>query len=1833
MDRQSGGMTHPHGAGGRVRAPTVDEALPYSPLSSIVPFSPDIIPYPSAGPPTLSTAFSDRDERQASRKGLELLNQEASLEPTSVRLQRSLQDLQQLLQAKELTTFDFPRPKHFQPPSSSKSLHLSNGILHASQHNLSPFARMVLNNTTIPFRYPTPESPIPTSTKRPPQPTTAKQDLKRQNELQARNAAIFQQNARLSASSNGYAPPAGPQVSPGGTAVVIPALPQSSQHSDYQEFPDIDAKAQSGDGLSKKRPQTDSEVLSLSIDQRAKSDSAVQALQEQLIDIIEAEDQLEPDTSGALPSEVAHYFEFGQVPDSDAPILSPHMQSKLSTLVQNVISSKRFSEISVEDLTRIQKLCEHAVGTLESISLTIGSDWSESDAEEWVQRVETAESRLQSVRLLLRIMTAGRDEKELYSEDLVSQAINGLKYIVEMFVVRTVETRNSDSNKEAFATLSANRKPVGALFLVSARVLKLLGEFLTKVDVSESAITSVEFLAKELIFVENAHSEKDSAVGIQRFESLRLVAMDVIAKIFARYDDQRTFIFDEILTSLEKLPVTRQSARQFKLPDGKPIQLVSALLMRLVQTCATSSFRARHLTSSTSLEGPENGAEYENEEATSPARGIAVRSLDEAHNIDLDQALQELKEAVQPLYDSATKSARYVVNFLVQRALTSTKTGDQPYRNLLDIFTEDFLNVLGRPDWPAAEALLYMLLLHMNSLLQGDKTPVPAKNMALDLMGLIGSGISDLQIYARNALRTVDISESNISAKLVQLAEDLLEEKQTDMDFVEFDGPWRMALEYLQHSDVDDAQLQSAKGFHLTQWAKSTMQLFESKEGLDDNEPPLEKDLILQLHNAVADPNWLDREYEFESVSASQGRLAAAVTTLNLPFCKALGHIFTTLLTNMTSDHATLKSRSLKSVTQLLEKDASILDRTNMVLNQVLKCTEDRSSLVRDSALDILGKCLSLRPSLEQRVWKRIITRINDTATPVRKRVMKLLKDIYLHNDEIDIKSQIADAVLKHIQDQEQSVADLARQIIEDIWFAPFYGVSFGDDAPLQSRLALQKQVSLIAQTLQRGEGVLAVLDGLLQRALSNDSKQTVANFKVCKAMIALMFDMIVDNDGGPNNAPQVQLLQTLTVFAKASPKLFTAQQLELLKPYIKNIKTTVDLNVFRHVVTIFRLVFPSLSSLQHNFLKEVQDALFGAITKASKAELDELASCLWIMDGVLKNTFRLANVVISVLKQINAVKDADTGHDQQQIARLRRLITIVGYFGRTCNFENDLARFQEHFPWFKGKSVAALMVDIVLPFTHQKQPSVLRETALESVGLICQAFPKQFLRKDVYSALRFPFMNEDRRLEQIILSGFREFFAQEEKRSESGAAIKVGEGEVHGSERLGGSLIGTDNDGASTGLAQQFLPHILKIALSKPDELALTATHVIASINKQGLVHPKECGAALVALETSSNAMIANIAFQEHRNLHQKHETMFEKEYMKAVYQAFQYQRDVLQSPGGITTQPYASKLQSTFEVLKMGSSKVRKRFLSNISAKCNFELPKLAVAQGDMSEHVLFTRFCMENLAFFDYVRLDELLPLILALEKIVTGTGTTVAHAIETDVLKMKLEESSQAQKLDQPPDTIMVGNVQAHIMQSQGADDIDPARLRQLATASTILMIIWETRTFLRRLWGLQKQTQPSAAAANGAFSKPKAPAKDPNKAPSKVPFVTGDKFVDRVANLVDKLASDTSDADVSTCRALAELLAVDNELRVASEDDEDEIMKAAGGYETPSEDEDGQAGVSAGGRGKKRKGSVGAGSTPKRPKIKKTPSKKGSGRPRKRSGSKSSADDDDESGWD
>ena len=1586
---------------------------------------------------------------------------------------------------------------------------------------------------------------------------------------------------------------------------VVLITPQSSEnrHTDYVDKRPVNVakheasrkrKRESGIEVAEKTTQTR--------DQRLVSSEALQRVQEILQDVFEADDQLQADGSGNTTLNLAELFVFVSFEDCERHSLAPAVHVKLESALHKAISTGSFKDVPVDHLHRLEGLCEAALGSAESSELQIEPGWNDDDFERWVQRSQAVDIGLRSARTILRIMVGGREEKELYGEELLQSVIRVVEKALSACVIPVVEARSTDSSSGLFQSASSYKKVISQLLYDASKVMGLLSELLVRVDMAEVIVTTMEFLATRILFVENAHSEKESVLGVQKFETLRRTAMDMIAQIFSRYHEQRIFIFDEILTSLQKLPITRQHARQFKLTDGTSIQLVSALIMRLVQTSGTqSAVVIKKGRAKPPLITNRDGQSISEDESINAMDTPSDASTSDTESKDSTEspskkAVQRLGKDANLLNDSAAKNAQYVVRFFVHRAMTASKTGDQPHRHLLDIFSEDLIAVLGSPEWPGAELLLRALLVLTVDIAEKPKSPAPAKTMALELLGLMGAAISELVATTRHAARSLENHESVFSGYLRQMLDDYMEGALENNELLGWDGPYRAVIEHLQPTGSGDLQLKSAQGYYLTQWAKAV-----SSGNLTMN--PANQKLMNRLRKMLATSEWITSDRS-EETSSSQSRLAYALTVLNMDFCRQFDRVLKILLDSISSDQITVRTRSLKSVTQMLEKDPSLLDRARTVKVLIMKCATDTSSMVRDSALMLIGKCIVLRPALEQEFCKTILVLANDPTIGVRKRSMRLLKEIYLRNPRNDIKTIIGESLLQRVKDPDKGVSDLSRQIFEEIWLSPFLSSLDSIDIPVQDQIALKDQVNLIIRTVQRGESVASVMVNLIREVLSNDSKSATTNFKVCKRFVASAFETMIDTDEQAERLDQRHILQTLTVFAKANAKLFTSDQLQYLQPYIANLSNSDDLNLFKCVVVIFRCVLPVMPTVQHGLLREIQIVLLRSVSKLGRAELNEVAACLWTINGTLKDPEKLIKLTVSVIKNLHSLKDIDFADQGQKenLNRLKKYIRIAGYFGKYCDFEDRIHAFQDSLPWWKGASVAGLIVNSISPFAAAKQPLSLRAEALNSIGLVCQSFPHQFNEEHISNVFQQVLITGDPELQNIVLSSFKEFFALQEGQAEVKTEKAQGENGAINGGKLGGSMTASDSDGASALIAQRFLKNVLRIALASQDLSALTATEVVTSINRQGLVHPKESGPALVALETSTNPAIAAVAFQEHRNLHQQHESMFEREYMRAIREAFQYQQEILRDPLGFTMQPPAAKLHSMFEIIKTSKGKYQKKFLSNYCSKIDFDIAKLDVS-GSPPPSLQYSRFLIENLALFDYGRIDELLHTIACMERIVAGTGSGIAHSINTEIFHIGVESSPA------PP-----GETARETGSADNASSIsfDATRLRQLTTGSIMLSCLWDARTYLRRLYGL-------TASQQRRDSKAKAAAKDLNKVPTKAQGVNGDRLIAAIAGKVNSL--DSQESMLQQCQGFVELLSVDNEVKVAAEGEEDVERP-----ETPSGGDDCDTPMQARGGPKtlKRKTSESVGGTPqKRPK----------GRPslgkRKKSGK--SVDEDDD--WD
>ncbi|CAK4030403.1 sister chromatid cohesion mis4 [Lecanosticta acicola] len=1834
-------QSRPHGHD--LRIPTVDEALPYTPFSSIVPFNPNIITPPLALPNTTPTAFEKSEEIHAARRELERLSAGAqNAEAASKRCQQTLSDVRRLLEGDGLMQFKFKKTKRTLSNNASAV---------AKEPALSNFAKMVYDTTSVQYRYLTPESqeghddedtiqvsPRKVKIAQPQQAPPVKAAAKTQTPAKAQRAesqmsephrtAYVQIPRMVSTPQNGQQSTplqnlsqqqAQPNSSQGSQKLYVqPIALTPAQAAEYKRVPEPDSA-----------PSRNQNVYltnrAISPTQRAKSDSAVENLQTVLQEIFTAEDQMEPDTSGNVSKHAAKFFKTSDAGDTFIPVLRFNVQAELDVALKKVVSPGRLGDVEVESLARLQRLCEASYAAARVDGLQIGDDWSEGDVGEWTTRIKDAQAGLIGACSMIRILTGAAHHKELQSEDYVTGVIDAIRNVVERGIITVVEERSTVGEKirgeksvprnPKFDIASENQETLRPLLNTSRMALSLLGNLLLNTDVDESAISSIEYLCKSLIFAENGSVERDSALGIQPFEKVRVTAMDVLARIFTKHTSMREGIVNGILFSLEKLPASKQSARQFRPTDGKPIQLVSALLMRLIQTSATlnsSDLRAKNDESDESDQvGDSEDEDSEEDESDASDENIKVGRRKKKSRSSKSQKIggTDLRSVYTPLKDSAHGHANYIIRMLLSRALTSTKSGDEPFRKLLDIFVDDFLSVLGSSDWPASEILLRNLVGKLMNLANNPKSHAPHRTLSLELLGTIGSGILDLQSIIINPTKTLD-GDDSISNDLVDLTKDFQSDGLSNHSITVFNGPYRVVLEYIHARGVEhDPQLQTARGYHLMQWADLVC---DTREGSERDDvivtPSFKRDLEPKLRHMIEDPQWLDDNSNFPAPSTSQGKLAAKIVAAGSKLCRAFNNIFNTVLQSMSSEQPTVRSRSLKSVTTLLEKDPSVLDRNSQILSQIMRCMADPSPLVRDSALGLVQKCVALRPNLDLKVYERVISRTGDQAVPVRKRSMAFLKQVYLRRDDNKIRAKISNALIARIKDNDESVAETALSTIEEVWFSAFAKlVKTEHDRSVDASMQLRAHAALIIQTVDLGDNVANVLEDLIKTLLVK-SKQAADNVRVCKSFVAVLNEGIINTGEILGQPDKSEVLRALTVFAKAAPKLFTVGQIEHLEVYTQNLINSDDLEVFRSVINILRYTMPVLTGLGKEFLLNLQSALLKSAGKISKTELAVVAPCLWTIDTVLGGTERPLRLILSALTNLSGFSKADLTKDPGSANKVIKLLPIVGQLGKACDFTEHLNVFKssKSFDWYKGTSVPGLLVEVICKFTSPSQPQPVRAAALEAVCEICQSYPEHFLRADVSNAIEMVFKERNQELEGVLLTSLESFFASDDTPSDEQEILGVGV--ESGTQRLGDTYKATGQDTAMASLSQRFLGQFLRIALSSTEGVALAAARIVVHINTRGMSHPGNSAPGLVALETCPTSAIAKLAFMAHREQFGKYENVFEKTLLKAVQQAFDYQHSIVRSDVGCTGHPPVSKLHFFWEVLKGGKPKIRTKLFTMMCASMDFDLAKLNLS-GSPPQHLLYVRFCVENLAFFESDRADELLHLVSCMEKTFHGTGSSLAQAIESELLKLDVPVHLASEPAASDPDEIAIANasamMMAHVMPE--VRSIDSKRLQQLSVAAQILSLMWETRSFLHRYWNLQKHA-----------GKPKNTAKEAIKAPTKATNAPTliESYQKRIGSIMN--ADTTEEGQRNTCISFVDLFSVDHEVKVPDGEEEDIAMED--GEDSRSE---GSSAKSPGPtpRGKKRK-SLDAGFS-----ASKKPAKK-----RKPSSAKVMGDDDEDGDW-
>ncbi|CAN9280717.1 unnamed protein product [Alternaria alternata] len=1792
--------------------PTVDEALPYSPFTSIIPFSPEIIPFPTAEPPTPPSTLNP-EQQKAAKKAVGILNAEIEGQSTAQHLHNTLNQLRSLLLRDKLPEYHFKPMPLLATPSPDSPTKNSNGDTPNAISGLSPFARKLYEQTNVAFTAPSVKPPEQPRKEHAPSRNTVAPSLPPQQAHLAAppppattpNGHAHAHNADLPYPSSALSSaPSSTPVRPPGPAVMI--KPKAVARGDYKYIDNINVGS-----LSQKKDdnRVESGVTVLRPHEREIADGKIEALESFVTTLTEDKDDLD----GSL------HFTKVMTSDGEFSILKHRAMETLSEKMSGVVGLGRFNVLSVDLAMQIQSLLHPAV-----VSTTKNGLFPRDEGNsELVENVATAKFALKSSKLLLETMIEGRDDYRMRREDIIDTVIDLTKLIKDSCIIPIVQSRRSGEAQDLFNAASAYRQELQVVLRLCGAVLARFATLIGKYNLPDRALNTLEYLTLELLVEQNSESERDSVFTIKKFEHFRQKAMDVLAQIFACHPGQRRSIVNGILGNLEKLPDKKASARQFLSAREVPIMTISALFMRFVQVVATNP------TTRTASQADNVLANMAEDDVSDYEPGQAPLKNSKRANGSESPAIK-----AQRLSTEAAAEASYIVKELCDKASNTSKSGDKPFRNLLDLFIDDFCNVLGSPQWPAAVVLLQMFLVRMRTILvddQGTKHSVVDKDMALTTMATIGCGVIDFRDQLKKMRQRLDISQSDLSSGLDRLVSDALSEdireRVNDVDLLAFDGPYRMVLEslvgYLDlQPSQEDPHLQAATGFYVSSWLTAVVKTFPER---DEGHRPQAIATVQQcLESMIADPKWLAQKYKFQSVSDDQSKLAAGVITLQSQVCRYLSQIVNHMqIYARDKSSSKLRTRGTAGLQQLLDKDSRVISDEHII--NMIPSLRDSSPMVREATLSLLSNCLAKESSLERHVLPQILEMTTDPSNGPKKKAIKLLKEIYLRSDSKQVRLKIAGPLLLPSQDNENAISELGRNVLEEIWLT----AEKTDDS--QHRLnRAQRAVFMVdlLESVEKSSAHLEAFEKFFVHCLSPEAKGPAANLKICGQLVADLVDEVIDPENGTDTKSQARVMNTLSVFAKVRPTLFTVDYLRHLKLYIKIIGTNEDVALVRPTVVIFRHVLPTLPPLQHAFAEEIRLSLLKNVPKLascvsmawprSRETLLDVVHCLWAiskMPGM--DADKIFGTVCSVILNLRPFLGSTKEQAAANRKRILPYLILLGTFGQVCSFDQQAESFiaklrtsissnetvkKQMEPMLNQKNPpppSLILLDTVRPFTMQTWELEFREQALQSMGGICQQSPEHFMRGEVEKVVKLVFVNEGNdSLKYIALSFFRQFFSVAERRSETGAQIATGKGAANGSARLETSFTATGNDHATLHLAQKFLEYFVKAALENKNDSAVIATDIIASISRQGLVHPKECGAALVALATSPNPNLARVAADEHRRIHEKQESYLEKEYMQAIHMAFKYQLNMFSDSHGMVEATYTPKLAKLFEALKTGKKASLKKFITNFCKQVDFDLAKLDIS-GAVPEPVLYARFCLENLALLDFPHQEELAVFLNAVEAMVLNTtGPAIGVVIADELPKQYMyvaqplpQDMFQQQMLEARGISPMSPMLPAGISTAPRLvpPAIDNSRLRQVTTACMILQMVWETRTFVRRCYSVK---------SNAPISQ-----KDYAKPAHRNNLVTGKEIWERFETIMRAL--DSRESMVKQCYDFADLLDVDRETFIDAEGDD----ALGGGYETPNENGEDGTPLPTSGRGRKRKSNVSLGNTPKKARGRLSGSKK------------------------
>ncbi|XP_032707238.1 nipped-B-like protein isoform X6 [Lontra canadensis] len=1248
-------------------------------------------------------------------------------------------------------------------------------------------------------------------------------------------------------------------------------------------------------------------------------------------------------------------------------LLGKHQLNELGSESAKIKAMGIMDKLSTDKTVKVLNILEKNIQDGSKLSTLLNHNNDTEDEERlWRDLImERVTKSADACLTTINIMTSPNMPKAVYIEDVIERVIQYTKFHLQNTLypqydpVYRLDPHGGGllSSKAKRAKCSTHKQRVIVmLYNKVCDIVSSLSELLEIQLLTDTTILQVSSMGITPFFVENV-------------SELQLCAIKLVTAVFSRYEKHRQLILEEIFTSLARLPTSKRSLRNFRLNssdmDGEPmyIQMVTALVLQLIQ-CVV------HLPSS---EKDSNSEEDSNKK------------------VDQDVVITNS-------YETAMRTAQNFLSIFLKKC--GSKQGEEDYRPLFENFVQDLLSTVNKPEWPAAELLLSLLgrlLVHQFS---NKSTEMALRVASLDYLGTVAARL-------RKDAVTSKMDQGSIERILKQVSggEDEIQQLQ------------KALLDYLDENTETDPSLVFSRKFYIAQWFRDTtletekaMKSQKDEESSEGTHHAKEVETTGQImHRAENRKKFLRSiikttpsqfstlKMNSDTVDYDDACLIVRYLASMRPFAQSFDIYLTQILRVLGENAIAVRTKAMKCLSEVVAVDPSILARLDMQRG-VHGRLMDNSTSVREAAVELLGRFVLCRPQLAEQYYDMLIERILDTGISVRKRVIKILRDICIEQPTFPKITEMCVKMIRRVNDEE-GIKKLVNETFQKLWFTP---------TPHNDKEAMTRKILNITDVVAacRDTGY-DWFEQLLQNLLKSEEDSSYKPVKkACTQLVDNLVEHILkyeeslaDSDNkGVNSGRLVACITTLFLFSKIRPQLMVKHAMTM-QPYLTTkCSTQNDFMVICNVAKILELVVPLMEHPSETFLATIEEDLMKLIIKYGMTVVQHCVSCLGAVVNKVTQNFKFVWAcfnryygAISKLKSQHQEDPNNTSLLTNKPALLRSLFTV----GALCrHFDFDLEDF-------KGNSKVNIkdkVLELLMYFTKHSDEEV-QTKAIIGLGFAFIQHPSLMFEQEVKNLYNniLSDKNSSVNLKIQVLKNLQTYLQEEDTRMQQADRDWK---KVAKQEDL--KEMGDVSSGMSSSIMQLYLKQVLEAFFHTQSSVRHFALNVIALTLNQGLIHPVQCVPYLIAMGTDPEPAMRNKADQQLVEIDKKYAGFIHMKAVAGMKMSYQVQQAIntcLKDPvRGFRQDESSSALCSHLYSMIRGNRQHRRAFLISL----------LNLFDDTAKTEVNMLLYIADNLACFPYQTQEEPLFIMHHIDITLSVSGSNLLQSFKESMVKDKRKE---------------------------------------------------------------------------------------------------------------------------------------------------------------------------------------------------------------------------------